>query len=384
MILSKLRIVNFRNYPEQNFEFSSRFNFIYGDNGHGKTNILEAISFITFAKSFLGSSEADCLKYGEEFFTIKGLIGSETDNFSEVLLSYKPETRRNYFVNNQNVRNISTEIFGRYPVVFFSPHSLSITYGSPGERRRFFDILISQTSPVYLDDLRKLTRIIRQKNVLLKNYFNHHSDKSQTGGLLESYNDKLATVATSVIQRRLEFLSEFENFFKENFKMMVPDCSCGLISYKCESLPDLSDFSNADVQFREVLNYRLDEEIQRGSAITGPHRDDFDFKLLKGGETFDLKNHASQGEHKTFIAALKLAEYKFIQAKKDRNPIMLLDDILSELDINRVSNIIAHLKDFGQIFLTTTERKYLDQIGKFYSENEIKTIRVNNGEAKQE
>lgn len=203
LILSKLRIVNFRNYPEQNFEFSSRFNFIYGDNGHGKTNILEAISFITFAKSFLGSSEADCLKYGEEFFTIKGLIGSETDNFSEVLLSYKPETRRNYFVNNQNVRNISTEIFGRYPVVFFSPHSLSITYGSPGERRRFFDILISQTSPVYLDDLRKLTRIIRQKNVLLKNYFNHHSDKSQTGGLLESYNDKLATVATSVIQRRL-------------------------------------------------------------------------------------------------------------------------------------------------------------------------------------
>lgn len=381
MILKTLRIVNYRNYREQDFEFSNHFNFIHGDNGHGKTNILEAISFITFAKSFIGSSEADCLKTGETFFTIKGELISDSDSISDVMMTYEQEKKRSYTVNKDKIQSISSDIFNRFPVVFLSPHSLNITYGSPGERRKFFDIIISQTSLVYLDDLKMLSKLVKQKNSLLKSYFEPASNKKQIRDLLLSYNEKLISVSTSVIQRRLSFLDEFKKYFDENFRMLVEDGSIGSIDYSSEYLGEAISQNEISSGIERALNDKFEDEIRRGLTLIGPHRDDYEFKLEKSSEVFDLKNHASQGEHKTFIVALKLSEYKFILGKKEKSPVLLLDDILSELDIGRVGNIISHLKEFGQIFLTTTEKRFENEIRGFYKEEEIKSFRVFNGEA---
>lgn len=381
MVLKNLRIVNYRNYREQEFEFSNQFNFIYGDNGHGKTNILEAISLITFAKSFIGSSEADCLKNGESFFSIKGELVSDSDSVSEVMMNYEREKKRSYTVNKDKVQSISSEIFSRYPVVFLSPHSLNITYGSPGERRKFFDIIISQTSLLYLDNLKNLSKLVKQKNSLLKSYYEPGSNKKQIRDLLMSYNEKFVSVSASVIKRRLEFLQEFMSYFGDNFRMLVEDKSLGIIVYSSEYLGESKSEDEIVHALEKSLNEKFEDEIRRGITLVGPHRDDYEFKLEKSDEVFDLKNHASQGEHKTFIVALKLSEYKFILAKKEKSPVLLLDDILSELDFGRVGNIISHLKEFGQIFLTTTEKRFINEIKNFYKEEEIKSYKVFNGEA---
>ncbi|MCX6165737.1 MAG: AAA family ATPase, partial [Ignavibacteriae bacterium] len=169
MVLKRIKLRDFRNYGHQDIELNGKFNFIYGNNGHGKTNILEAISLVTFGKSFLGSPEQDCVKFGTEEFFVDSIFENELGNDYNVSLSYNLNLKKKvYQFNKEKVNRFSSEIFGKFPVVFFSPHSLNITYGNPSERRKFFDILISQTSRVYLDFLKDLSRLLKQKNALLK------------------------------------------------------------------------------------------------------------------------------------------------------------------------------------------------------------------------
>jgi DNA replication and repair protein RecF len=398
VVLKRIKLRDFRNYGHQKIELNSKFNFIYGNNGHGKTNILEAISLVTFGKSFLGSPEQDCVKFGTEEFFLDSVFENELGNDFNVSLNYNLNLKKKaYQLNKEKVARFSSEIFGKFPVVFFSPHSLNITYGNPSERRKFFDILISQTSRVYLDFLKDLSRILKQKNALLKN---HYSDRSYSENdfkyLLNSINEGLIAVTVDILIRRIKFIEEFRGYFEKNFRSLLKTQDNPIIKYYSEVLNGIG-FSAEDVLksdrnvFTElVFNYfeqRESEEISRGLSLIGPQRDDYIFSLEKNiiegkftAKEFELKNFASQGEHKTFVIGLKLAEFYFILDKLGSSPILLLDDILSELDSERVFMIISHLKDFGQIILTSVDTGYNDRFRKIFGIDEISYIKVTNGE----
>ena len=394
MLLKKIILKDFRNYENQELNFNDKFNFIYGDNGLGKTNVLEAISFVSFGKSFLGASESDCVKFEKEEFQIDGEYKNDLDNIFRICLHYNFILKKKSFhVNKEKVTRFSSDIFGKFPVVFLSPHSLNLTYGNPSERRKFFDIIISQTNKLYLDYLKDLSKLLRQKNALLKDniLYNKYSER-ELNDLLSSYNEKLIEISSNVIFRRVRFLIEFKNFFKKNFGFLVANNDEGSISYYSDIFGEIDSerLINFDKEriiehLNNSLNQKSNDEIARGMSLVGPQRDDYIFRLKKINESsegndhgFELKIYASQGEHKTFVIALKLAEYHYLKEKKATSPILLLDDLLSELDSKRVSKIISHLKDYGQIFLTTTDKSYKKKLGKFYDSKEISLYEVSN------
>lgn len=394
MVLKKIKLRDFRNYGLQDVVLNDKFNFIYGNNGHGKTNILEAISLVTFGKSFLGSPEQDCVKFDTEEFFIDSIFENDLGNDYFVSLNYNLNSKKKtYQLNKEKVSRFSSEVFGKFPVVFFSPHSLNITYGNPSERRRFFDILISQTSRVYLDFLKDMSRLLKQKNALLKSNLSDRSySERDFRYLLNSINESLISVVIEVLIRRLRFIEEFREYFVKSFRNLLKTLDNPIIKYYSEVFEglniDVDDVLKIDrnIFVKQVFGYfkqRENEEISRGLSLIGPQRDDFIFSLEKhnGSEKeFELKNYASQGEHKTFVIGLKLAEFYFISDKLNSSPILLLDDILSELDSERVFKIISHLKDFGQIVLTSVDTGYNEKFREIFDTDEITYIKVTNGQ----
>jgi DNA replication and repair protein RecF len=398
LVLKRIKLREFRNYGLQDIKFNGKFNFIYGNNGHGKTNILEGISFVTFGKSFLGSPDQDCVSFGSEEFNIESVFENDLGNEYFVSLNYNFNSKKKtYLLNKDKVSRFSAEIFGKFPVVFFSPHSLNITYGNPSERRRFFDILISQTSRVYLDYLKDLSRLLKQKNALLKSFQSERSySEKDFRYLLNSINEGLVTVTVELLIRRISFICEFRRYFEKNFRNLLQTQDIPNIKYYSDILEDIM-LNNEDVlaanrkeldeKVNDYFKKRESEEISRGLSLIGPQRDDYIFSLEKhyNGEEnkekeFELKNFASQGEHKTFVIGLKLAEFYFILDKLGTSPILLLDDILSELDAERVFKIISHLKDFGQIILTSVDTGYNEKFREIFGKDEISYIKVTNGE----
>ena len=391
MLLNRIHLFNYRNYDEQQINFNKSFNYLYGNNGEGKTNILEAISFISFGKSFLNSSEPDCVKFDTTAFDIDGHYENEIGTEYNVHLNYDSILKKKTFhLNKEKVTRWSNDIFGRFPVVFLSPHSLEITYGNPSERRKFFDILLAQTSRVYLDFLRNYVRILKQKNALLKNQLNGNALSGKDfRNLLNSVNEKMVEYASAILSRRFELLNKFRAYFTESFSFLTQKDDIPNIKYFCDFL-DIDMYirneeviiSIEDIQsaMKEVLEKKQAEEMSRCLSVVGPHKDDYIFRLEKNtSRSFELKNFASQGEHKTFVIALKLAEYHFLKDNLGNLPLLLLDDLLSELDSERVSMIISHLKNYGQIFLTTTGLGYSKELKKFYDNESINYFKIDNG-----
>jgi len=391
LILNRLILKNFRNYEEQAIELNGRLNFIYGDNGQGKTNILEAVSLLTYGRSFIGAIDSECVKFGTEEFIVEGEFENDLHNKFTVRLIYSLSAKKkNYFLNGERVPRFSVDIFGRFPVVFLTPHSMNITYGNPSERRKFFDILIAQTSRVYLQYLKDLTKLLKQKNALLKNNVmdGNYSDK-ELKDLLDSYNEKFTDVSANIIFRRLEFLNKFKDYFRKNFGELTTSDDTTNIHYYSGVFGEISGSKLKTEEIRKALaneiQNRYKEEIARGISLVGPQRDDFIFRLKKtsepdsGEEGFVLKSFGSQGEHKTFLIALKLAEYYYLKDTLGTNPILLLDDVLSELDSERITNIISHLNTFEQIMLTTTDLNFSKNIGGFYSEKDISIYKITSG-----
>jgi DNA replication and repair protein RecF len=392
LILKKIILRNFRNYNVQAIDFNNRFNFIYGDNGHGKTNILEAISYLTYGRSFISAVENECIKFGCDEFFIEGEFVNDLENTFSVRLIYNLAARKKiYFLNGEKVSSFSNDIFGRFPVVYLSPHSLSITYGNPSERRKFFDILIAQTNKLYLDYLKILSKILKQKNALLKNnLIEGNAAGNGFYNILESYNEKLAEVSANIIFRRLKFLNDFISFFRKNFSELIFADDSSFINYFTDIYGELTNSESLGVDaiqsdIKNEIFQRTGEEIARGISVVGPQRDDYIFRLGKSNSGnkenngFVLKNFGSQGEHKTFLVALKLAEYYLLKDVLGTRPILLLDDVLSELDAGRISNIISHLNNFGQVMLTTTDSEYSKGMNEFFNDDEISHFRINEG-----
>lgn len=397
MILSELHLHNFRNYEEATVNFGERVNYIYGNNGQGKTNLLEAISFLAQGKSFVGSNETDALKIGENEFWINGVFLSEIKTSISVSLNYNSLSKsKAFFINKEKVSNFFSNFLGKFPIVFFNPHSFNITYGSPGERRRFFDMVISQVSKIYLEQLRNLAKLLKLKSTLLRDRFNYRTSEFEM--LLSSYNETLISYSVEIILKRIEVLSEFKPIFELNFQALVGSTQKADIRYYSnifragdldilESSTNLQDKQQLVAkQLSEALCTKKDEEIRRGLSLVGPHRDDYTFRIIKNElpDGYDLKNYASQGEHRTFIIALKLTENDYLKQKLENNVILLFDDILSELDITRIGQLIRYLDSFDQVFLTTTDKHYLELLYSHCKKEEIKTLFVDRGKIYEE
>ncbi len=389
MVIEYLHLADFKNYHNSSFSFSKKLNFIYGENGNGKTNVLEAVSMLCYTKSFLMNSEADCVKYGKNAFEILGDFRNRVDSKSRVkFLYHKEENEKQLSCDNDKVTR-SNDFIGRFPLVVLSPYDLKLTNGTQADRRRNFDLLISQVSRVYLNDLRKYTKIIKQKNSLLKeNLTSNRYGYNELKELLSVWNSELLNLAVKLMIRRLDFIEEFRAFVVACFERIVGIKYIPVISYQSEIL-DEPEASGYDVELlkqklQRILEEKMDPEIKRGISLAGPHRDNYLFSMNKRGEMFDMKTFASQGEHKTFVVSLKLAEFGYINENlKHTNtgePILLLDDIFSELDKSRVNKISELITEFNQIFVTTTEIEHLNILKRSFTDTRSFHIAGGNSE----
>lgn len=385
MILDSLRLQNFKNYTDSALVFNRGLNFIFGDNGNGKTNLLEAVSYLCYTKSFLLNAESDCVKYGSDLFDISGQFHNSHDVSNKVALRYHRENSdKRFTVNSEPVGKLSS-FFGTYPLVVLSPQDMKLTTGLPADKRKNFDILISQLSRIYFDDLKRFSKVIKQKNALLKeNLAVRRYNHSELASLIGPWNEELIELGSRLIVRRKRFVNDFRPYLTDNFKQIVGNAYEPLITYESDAgISDNEELLKEEIAGNLVDKYEL--EIRRGISLVGPHRDNYIFSLLKNDGTFDVKTFASQGEHKTYIVSLKLAEYRYLkdnmEGRAGENPVLLLDDVFSDLDKTRIDRICSILPSYSQAFLTTTNQDYLGALNKYFEDGSISAFKITNGTA---
>jgi DNA replication and repair protein RecF len=346
MFIKKLELKNFRLFPFININFTDGINIITGKNGQGKTSILESIYYLTLTKSFRTSNDRNVVKFEQNFFNIQSNFISQTSRNNNIRVFFSKAEGKHLFVDEKRISKFS-EFIGTIPCIVLTLNDLKLANAGPLERRRFQDILLSQISPVYLDNLKNYKRLIHQKNALLAS-----ENKEKIRNQIEIWNEQLVTNGAQIIQKRLEFVKYFnENLSKYYVKFSRSKESITAI-YKSTIGEDVNyeDYSNIVDTYRKKLDKVFDFECERKSSVVGPHRDDIDF--YKDAKLF--KEFASQGENKTLIIALKFLEWDYISEKKNIKPILLLDDIFSELDNIRMQGLLEFLMDIGQTFITTT------------------------------
>jgi DNA replication and repair protein RecF len=332
------------------------------------------------------NSEADCVKYGKDAFEVIGDFKNRVETKSRVKFIYhNEENAKQLLCDNEKVTR-SNDFIGRFPLVVLSPYDLKLTTGTQADRRRNFDLLISQVSRVYLNDLRKYNKIIKQKNSLLKeNLVSRRYSGGELRELISVWNSELLDLAVKIMIRRLDFIEEFRKYITSSFERIVGSRYIPVISYQSEIFED-DDVSKLDLNILKqkldtMLKEKMEIEIKRGISLTGPHRDNYLFSMNKSGELFDMKTFASQGEHKTFIVSLKLSEFGYINENlKHTNtgePILLLDDIFSELDKSRIAKISELITDFNQVFVTTTDIEHLNILKRNFIET--RSFHITNG-----
>jgi DNA replication and repair protein RecF len=353
MRLRSLRLLSFRAHAETDVSFTPGVNLIYGPNGAGKTNLLEAIHYLCLSKSFLTSTDSHALRQGCPFFEAEGAFEGEQRPHLAVRLVYVPEEGKRIFVNKAPLDRLS-EIVGMLPVVVFSPEDAALTAGGPDERRRFLDNTLSQARPVYLDDLLKYRRALKQRNALLL-----HQRRSRVPAdpaSLQAWDEELITLGARIIERRRRFIAEFDAFLAQAYASMEAVGEEPSVEY--QTAVDLEEeMTEGDVAeaYRGTIRRLARRERERGRTLAGPHRDELVFRL--GG--FEVRPYASQGQHRTFGLALKLAKYYFLRERLDETPLLLLDDVFGDLDPQRSDVFLRLLQSdaVGQSLVTAARRE---------------------------
>lgn len=344
MILSSLKLTNFRLHKNTSLQFREGLNYIVGGNGQGKTTILEAIYYISTTKSFSSNSDYEVVNFDEDFFEINGNIFDLIQN-TMIIRYNKVENKKQYSLNGKLI-NSPQEIVGKFPVVFLSPSDSKITEEAPQERRKFVDSVISQLSKTYLENLLEYKKILKQRSSLLFSIRENYSTSSLDE--LEVWNERLIDVGTKLIQARKKFVFEFNDYVKSVYSQIMNGNENPEISY--ETIDHNSEEEISD-SFRAELENQKDNEIRRATNLVGPHKDDFKFSI----NGISLRDFGSQGQHKTFQVALRFAEYFYLKKKLGKNPFFLLDDVFGHLDRERSQKISEHLSDLGQAFITLTD-----------------------------
>ena len=338
MRINSLSIENFRNYESLNLDFSNLRNIIIGENAQGKTNLIEAIYLCAFAKSFRTNNSADLLMFGKELAVVNANITSE-DIDKNIRICINNRGKKMISKDSKLVQR-TADLLKNFVVIVFSPEDLRIIKDSPEKRRSFLNTEISQLSPKYCEHLRQYNEALKQKNALLKDSFSNSYDDS----ILDIFDDQLSTHGFEIIKARRNFikgLSEKANQIQNS------------ISGEKETLniriDETINASSAE-DFKNELLARRDNDKNYGMSSAGPHRDDLIFLL----NDKNARKFASQGQQRTIALSLKLAEIEIAKEVLNETPVLLLDDVLSELDIERQNFLINEISDV-QLFITTTE-----------------------------
>ncbi len=345
MNLNSLQLVNYRNFDDLELDFSEKINCFIGNNGVGKTNILDAIYYLSFTKSWLNPLDTQNIRYNQEFFLIKGKYRFSEEEI-EISCGLKRGKKKSFKRNNKEYSRLAEHI-GLIPLVSISPYDSNLILGGSEDRRKFIDSVISQFDKEYLQALIKYNRVLAQRNQLLKQFAEQRKfDKDS----LSVWNMQLVDLGNFIYDKRKKFLNELSPIFQKYYDF---------ISEKKESV-QLDYRSQLSENFEQLIEQQTDKDRILQYTSVGIHKDDLIFKLKEHA----LKKNASQGQQKTYLIALKLAQFDYIKEISNIKPILLFDDIFDKLDSLRVEQIIKLVADkhFGQIFITDTNQERLDKI----------------------
>ena len=352
MILEKLSLINYKNIREATLDLSPKINCMIGSNGVGKTNILDAVYFLSFCHSASNPIDSTIIRHGEDFLMLEGTYLS--DNSSSTLhlppsttisCGMKRGTKKHFRRDKKEYRRLSEHI-GLIPLVMVSPADTLLIDGGSEERRRLMDMVISQYDHTYMESVNRYNKALQQRNTMLK------QETEPDPEVISLWEEQMAFEGERIYQRRDAFVRELTPIFQRYYERISGNREQVAIEYisHCQRGPLL-----------EVIQRDRAKDRIMGYSLHGVHRDDLVFTL--GGHP--IRREGSQGQHKTFVVALKLAQFDFLRRTNGGNtPILLLDDIFDKLDSSRVEEIVKLVagEEFGQIFITDTNREHLDQI----------------------
>ncbi len=346
MILKQLSLLNFKNFDSADFQFDKKINCFVGMNGVGKTNALDAIYYLAFGKSYFNPLSSQNIKHGEDFFVVEGLFDKDQKE-EKIVCSLKKGSKKILKRNAKIYEKLSDHI-GFLPLVIISPSDRDLIVEGSETRRKFIDGVIAQSDKLYLDNLISYNKIIAQRNALLKYFALNQTFNSDT---LEVYNHQLSALATEIYKVRNDFVEKLAPIFQEQYRKISNEKEEVSLSYRSQ-LHDSSieDLLKSNIQRDRILQY----------TSVGTHKDDIKFKI----GNYPIKKFGSQGQQKSFLIALKLAQYAFIKERLKTNPILLLDDIFDKLDDQRVAELIklVNMDTYGQIFISDTHRDRTEEV----------------------
>jgi DNA replication and repair protein RecF len=348
MFLKKISLFNYKNFSEASFEFDSKINCFVGKNGIGKTNVLDAIYHLAYGKSYFNPLAVQNIKHNEEFFVIDGEF-EKTERNEQIVSSFKKGQKKILKRNGKPYEKFSDHI-GFIPLVIISPADNDLIIEGSETRRKFIDSVISQLDSSYLQQLIQYQKIISQRNALLKYFALNHVFETDT---LSIYNEQLNDLGQNIFEKRKQFIDDFLPIFNKHHQAISGS------EEKVQLVYESHLFEGTTLQLLEQ-NLSKDRALQYTSV--GIHKDDLAFQI----DGFPIKKFGSQGQQKSFLIALKLAQFEFVKKQSGEKPILLFDDIFDKLDETRVSKIVAMVnqEEFGQLFISDTHPERTESIVK--------------------
>ena len=348
MKVTTLKLKNFRNYENVSVDFSEFVNYVVGRNAQGKTNLVEPIYIISTLKSFRNSKLVDCIKEGEKYAEIEATIESKIEGKKKIRFVINHEGENEFYVNENRIAH-KRDMYSHFYSVVFSPDELRLVKGSPDVRREFLDIDICQVSKVYSDLLDRYDKVLQNRNKLLK--FGKNSTSLHTQ--LDVWDDQLALIGSQIAKARANFVGKIS----KNAKEIMEKLSSGNENLTLEYVGISGETREEKTEnfLKELKKFR-EKDIELGYTSVGPHRDDIKFYI----NSKEVKPYASQGQQRSVVLALKLAEMETIEAESEE-PALILDDVFSELDTTRQRLLIEYLST-KQVFITSTNSKKIDSI----------------------
>lgn len=347
MYLQKLSVTNFKNYSDATLQFSDKINCFIGDNGAGKTNLLDAIHYLSFCKSYFNLVDTQNIKHNESFFSIHGTYLKNGDSPDVVSCIQKTDQRKVFKINQKEYERLSDHI-GLFPLVMVSPYDRDLINEGSDVRRRYLDGVISQFDKQYLDDLIRYNKALVQRNALLKQLpdngpFNY--------ALVEIWDNQLTEYGHRIFEKRKSFLIDFTPVFQKYFSFISEGKETVSINYTSQLFS-----RNLD----ELLAVSADKDRAAKFTTHGIHKDDLELQI----SGYPLKKFGSQGQQKSFIIAIKLAQFDYTRDIKGFKPVLLFDDIFDKLDDKRVHQVIRLVSEnsFGQVFITDTQRSRIEKL----------------------
>ncbi len=347
MHLLTLRLENFRNYNQLTVAFQKGVNVLYGANGAGKTSVLEAIYYLALIRSFRTHQDTHLVQKGKEMFRIQGVFETPQGSSFQAHVAFSRQQGKVLSLNHERVTRF-IDYIGTVPVVLIAPADLTISQSGPQARRRFLDIMLSQSNKLYLHHLKEYKRALKSRNWLLK-------QESIDTAQLATWEALLARHGAAIIRKRQETVEQLSQWVRHLFQELShTDDKVKLIYQTGIALEQ----NNLEEALQQRLATTRQNDIALQTTTVGPHRDDVLF-LLNG---MPFRQVGSQGEHKTLIIALKLAEFQHLQQVHASPPILLFDDIFGELDARRIASMLTRITEMGQVFVTTTSRNFFEKL----------------------